>query len=70
MNTTKHIKFSSIVWPDAFSGPSSYETNVRMEFLLDKDGKMFTNDDLYDIMVAYLHDEFNECPLKIAFDIQ
>lgn len=41
-----------------------------MEFLLDKDGKMFTNDDLYDIMIAYLHDEFNECPLKIVFDVQ
>lgn len=70
MNNIKHIKFHDIQWPDGFSGPHEYEVDVRTVFLTANDGTQFAGNDLYDILVAYMHDEFNECPVKFTFECQ
>ena len=68
MDDVVEVKFTSIKWPK-FSLPTHCIKNIRREFLINNDGEMFNNTDLKDILMAWLHDEFNECPCDIEFEI-
>ena len=62
------VKFKDVKWPK-FSLPSSFDKEVRCEFLIGEDGIMFGYNDLKDILAAYLQDEYNVVPLDFDFDI-
>lgn len=68
MDNVVEVKFTNIKWPK-LSLPTSCVKNVRREFLINNDGEMFDNIDLKDILMAWLHDEFNVCPCNIEFEI-
>lgn len=68
MDDIVEVKFTNIKWPK-FSLPTSCVKNIRLEFLIDNNGKIFDNIDLKDILMAWLHDEFNECPCDFEFEI-
>ena len=68
-NDVVHVKLEDIRWPNSFEGPSNLEKDIKLEFLLDKDGNMLDDNDLADILHAYLHDELGECPTSLKFSI-
>ena len=68
MNDIVKVKFTKIKWPK-FSLPTSCIKTIRREFLIDNSGEMLDNIDLKDILMAWLHDEFNVCPCDIEFEI-
>ena len=68
-NDIVHVKLEDIVWPGGFEGPSSFEKDIRAEFFLGRDGNMLDSDDLTDILAAYMHDEFGECPTSLKFSL-
>ena len=61
------VDFTAVKWPNDL--PSSFTKQVRLEFLLDRDGKLFGYNDLKDILHAWLYDEFKVCPLSFDFCI-
>jgi hypothetical protein len=68
MDDVIEVKFTSIKWP-RFSLPTSCVKNIRREFLINSNNEMFDGIDLKDILMAWLHDEFNVCPCDIKFEI-
>lgn len=68
MDDVVEVKFTNIKWPK-FSLPTSCVKNIRRDFLINNDDEMFDNADLKDILMAWLHDEFNVCPYDIEFEI-
>ena len=69
-SSTMHVVFYSVKWPSNFGGPSTFEMDIRCEFLYDKDGNMFGYNDLVDILKAYVQDEYGECPDSLSFSMQ
>lgn len=67
-NVYVNVDFTNVKWPK-LSLPSTVSKNIRYEFLLDKDGQLFSREDLKDILKSWLHDEFNVCPLDFDFMI-
>ena len=63
-----NIDFKDVKWPK-LSLPCNFKKYVRYEFLLDKEGKLFSYEDLKDILTSWLHDEFNVMPLGFDFQI-
>ena len=69
MDKSTYVNVDFIVkWPKS-SLPSKFSKLVRGEFLLDDEGKFFSNADLKDILASWLHDEFNILPLDFNFQI-
>jgi hypothetical protein len=68
MDDVIEVKFTSIKWPK-FSLPTSCVKNIRREFLINSNNEMIDGIDLKDILMAWLHDEFNVCPCDIEFEI-
>lgn len=68
MDDVVEVKFTNIKWPK-FSLPTSCVKNVRRDFLINRDNELFDTNDLKDILMAWLHDEFNVCPCDIEFEI-
>ncbi len=67
-HTYIHINFIGVKWP-RFSLPSNFSKDIRGEFLLSRDGNLFSKEDLKDILTAWLYDEFNVCPLDFDFEL-
>ena len=67
-NSCVTIDFTNVKWLK-FSLPNHLNKCVRCEFLLDRDGKAFSNGDLKDILSSYLYDEYNVVPLDFEFKI-
>ena len=63
------IKFTEVKWPSNFDRPSTFDKQVRTEFLKDNDGVLFGYNDLKDILMAYLQDECGVCPDSLDFSI-
>lgn len=68
-NDIVHVKLEDVMWPSGFDGPSILEKDIRAEFFLDRDGNMLDSDDLTDILIAYMDDEFGECPTSLKFSL-
>ena len=60
------IEFTDVQWPSN-SNSLTFLKTVRNEFLVDRNGERFREDDLKDILKSWLHDEFNECPIDFKF---
>lgn len=67
-NVYVNVDFTHVKWPK-FSLPSHFSKLVKFNFLLDKDGQLFSREDLKDILKSWLHDEYNVCPLDFDFMI-
>ena len=63
------IKFTEVKWPSNFDHPSTFDKNVRTEFLKDNNGVLFGYNDLKDILMAYLQDECGVSPYSLDFSI-
>ena len=70
-NVYVNADFWDVVWPAQESNglPTKFKKLVRGEFLLDKEGNVFSREDLKDILGAWLHDEFGSCPTSFEFII-
>ena len=66
-----NVDFWDVVWPAQESNglPTKFKKLVRGEFLLDKEGNIFSREDLKDILSSWLHDEFGSCPTSFEFII-
>ena len=62
------IEFTYIRWPK-LSLPETCTKDVRKAFLVDEDGKLLEKNDLKDILIVWLHDEYNVCPIDIEYKI-
>lgn len=62
------IEFTHIHWPK-LSLPEACTKDVRKTFLVDENGKLLEKTDLKDILIAWLHDEYNVCPIDIEYKI-
>ena len=69
-SSTMHVVFYDVRWPSNFGGPSTFEMDIRCEFLYGKDGNMFGHNDLVDILKAYVQDEYGECPDSLSFSMK
>ena len=63
------IKFTEVKWPSNFDHPSTFDKNVRTEFLKDNNGVLFGYNGLKDILMAYLQDECGVSPYSLDFSI-
>lgn len=63
------VTFSNVVWPEGKDAPSNFKRRIRSAFITKPDGSMFEGKDLYDILHAWLTDEFNECPIDFTYYI-
>ena len=63
-----NVNFTNVKWPK-LSLPCHFKKYVRCEFLLDREGKLFSHEDLKDILASWLHDEFNAVPLDFDFQV-
>lgn len=63
------IKFTDVKWPSNFDHPSTFDKRVRTVFLKNADGVLFGYNDLKDILMAYLQDEYDICPDDLDFSI-
>lgn len=63
------VVFHNITWPNEFNGPNSFDRMIRKCFMLDSHNEPFPTNDLKDIFIAYLQDEFKVCPIDLQFEI-
>ena len=67
-NVYVNVNFTNVKWPK-LSLPCHFNKNVKYEFFLDREGNIFSHEDLKDILTSWLHDEFNVVPLNFNFQI-
>jgi hypothetical protein len=61
------VAFFNVVWPKEKDAASRFNCHVRNEFLTKSDGSFFEGQDLYDILRAWLMDEFEACPIEFEY---